>query len=155
MKPVGLVFAGGGGKGAYQIGIWRALRKLRLEQQIIAVSGTSVGALNAALYLKGNLELAEQLWLGISNRSLLIPAVSAEDAFFSNAGLQQLLNAALSQPDRPSPPLCYAACKRLKDGLLRYFELRHIIHSDYRRQILLASSALSGVFPPISVDGEV
>lgn len=155
MKPVGLVFAGGGGKGAYQIGIWRALRKLRLEQQIIAVSGTSVGALNAALYLKGNLKLAEQLWLGISNRSLLIPAVSAEDAFFSNAGLQQLLNAALSQPDRPSPPLCYAACKRLKDGLLRYFELRHIIHSDYRRQILLASSALPGVFPPISVDGEL
>lgn len=155
MKPIGLVFSGGGGKGAYQIGVWRALRKLHLEQQIAAVSGTSVGALNAALYLKGDLELAEQLWRGISNRSLLVPSADYEDAFFSNVGLQKLLDAALTQPDRSSPPLCYAACKRLNDGLLRYFELRHIIHSNYRRQILLASSALPGVFPPVSVDGEL
>lgn len=154
MNSIGLVFSGGGGKGAYQIGVWRALRELGLEGQVVAVSGTSVGALNAALYLKGDLELAEQLWNSISNETLLLPSPDSEDSFFSNAGLQQLLDGALSQPDRSPPPLCFATCKRLDDGQVRYFELRHLINSGYRRQILLASSALPGVFPPVVVDGE-
>lgn len=53
MDAIGLVFAGGGGKGAYQIGVWRAVRELQLEQHIAVVAGTSVGALNGALFLKG------------------------------------------------------------------------------------------------------
>ena len=103
MNSIGLVFSGGGGKGAYQIGVWRALRELGLEGQVVAVSGTSVGALNAALYLKGDLELAEQLWNSISNETLLLPSPDSADSFFSNAGLQQPLDGA---PRRPSalPP---------------------------------------------------
>ena len=66
MDAIGLVFAGGGGKGAYQIGVWRAVRELQLEQHIAVVAGTSVGALNAALFLKGDLAFAEQLWGSIS-----------------------------------------------------------------------------------------
>ena len=42
-----LVLSGGGGKGAYQIGVWKALRKLHYKIDI--VTGTSVGALNAVL----------------------------------------------------------------------------------------------------------
>ena len=38
---------GGGAKGAYQIGAWRALREAGIR--ISAVSGTSVGALTGAL----------------------------------------------------------------------------------------------------------
>ena len=58
MDAIGLVFAGGGGKGAYQIGVWRAVRELQLEQHIAVAAGTSVGALNAALFLKGDLAFA-------------------------------------------------------------------------------------------------
>ena len=71
MNAIGLVFAGGGGKGAYQIGVWRAVRELQLEQYIAVVAGTSVGALNAALFLKGDLALAEQLWGSLSTAELL------------------------------------------------------------------------------------
>ena len=31
---VGLVLEGGGGKGAYQIGVWQALRELGIEDHI-------------------------------------------------------------------------------------------------------------------------
>ena len=34
MKKIGLVLAGGGGRGAYQIGVWKALRKAGLERYI-------------------------------------------------------------------------------------------------------------------------
>ena len=41
-----VVLSGGGSKGAYEIGVWKALRKLHISYDI--VTGTSVGALNAA-----------------------------------------------------------------------------------------------------------
>ena len=47
-----IVLAGGGAKGAYQIGFWRALRELGIDYQI--VTGSSVGALNAVLMAQGN-----------------------------------------------------------------------------------------------------
>ncbi len=61
-KKIGLVLDGGGAKGAYQIGIWKALRKSGLERYISCISGTSVGGLNAALFLQGDLDKAENIW---------------------------------------------------------------------------------------------
>lgn len=53
-KEYGLVFDGGGARGAYQIGAWRALSEAGVK--ISAVAGTSVGALNGALVCMGDLE---------------------------------------------------------------------------------------------------
>ena len=52
-KEYGLVFDGGGARGAYQIGAWRALSEAGVK--ISAVAGTSVGALNGALVCMGDL----------------------------------------------------------------------------------------------------
>jgi NTE family protein len=46
-RPTGLVLAGGGAKGAYHAGALRYLAEQ--DTQIVAVAGTSVGALNGAL----------------------------------------------------------------------------------------------------------
>lgn len=58
-----MALEGGGARGAYQIGAWRALREAGIR--ISAVSGTSVGALNGALIAMDDLERAEQLWSNI------------------------------------------------------------------------------------------
>lgn len=80
MKGIGLVFAGGGGKGAYQIGVWKYLHQNGLMPYIHAVSGTSVGALNAALFASGDFLRAEHLWLQISPEQILSPKkITAED----------------------------------------------------------------------------
>jgi len=63
-KEYGIVLEGGGAKGAYQIGAWRALREAGIK--ICAVAGTSVGALNAALICMEDLGKAEKLWETIS-----------------------------------------------------------------------------------------
>lgn len=68
---VGLVLSGGGGKGAYEIGVWRALDEFGVIQNIRAVSGTSVGALNAALFAQGNYTHAEHVWRTISPDAIL------------------------------------------------------------------------------------
>lgn len=80
MKGIGLVFAGGGGKGAYEIGVWKYLHEIGLEQYVRCVSGTSVGALNAALFVGSSYELAEKLWLDINQNKILTPKkVTAEE----------------------------------------------------------------------------
>ncbi len=43
-KGIGLVLSGGGGKGAYEIGVIKALDKLDITRSITCVSGSSVGA---------------------------------------------------------------------------------------------------------------
>ena len=62
-RPYALALEGGGARGSYQIGVWRALQEAGVP--IAAVSGTSVGALNGALIAMGELEQAEQLWSNI------------------------------------------------------------------------------------------
>ena len=59
-KEYGLVLDGGGARGAYQIGAWKALREAGVH--INAVAGTSVGALNGALICMGDREKAEKIW---------------------------------------------------------------------------------------------
>ena len=58
-----LALEGGGAKGAYQIGAWRAFEEAGIR--IDAVSGTSVGALNGALIAMGDLDRAEEIWKNI------------------------------------------------------------------------------------------
>lgn len=60
MKPYGLILAGGGAKGAYQIGAWRALRELGITFE--AIAGVSIGAINGALIAQGDYDRAVELW---------------------------------------------------------------------------------------------
>ena len=47
---IGLVLSGGGAKGAFQAGVWKAMHELGLAERVKAISGTSVGAINAAAF---------------------------------------------------------------------------------------------------------
>ena len=60
--PLGLVLSGGGAKGAYEVGVWQELEAAGLAPRVKAISGTSVGALNAALFASRP-DAAETLWL--------------------------------------------------------------------------------------------
>ena len=53
MEGTGLVLAGGGGKGIYQVGVLKSLAEAGLLDDIVAVSGTSIGGVNAVLFAEG------------------------------------------------------------------------------------------------------
>lgn len=59
-KTYALALEGGGARGAYQIGAFKALKEAGVK--INAAAGSSVGALNGALIAMDDLELAEELW---------------------------------------------------------------------------------------------
>lgn len=65
----GLVLAGGGAKGSYQVGAYRALKELGWQPDII--TGTSVGCLNAALFVLDKVSEAEELWKNLDIHGVL------------------------------------------------------------------------------------
>ena len=65
----GLVLEGGGAKGCYQIGAYKALVELRIDFDYVV--GTSIGAINAAMICQGDWEMAYKLWENISYEDVI------------------------------------------------------------------------------------
>ena len=59
-RKTALVLGGGGARGAYEIGVWQALREMDI--QIDIVTGASVGAINGAIVAQDSFDLALNLW---------------------------------------------------------------------------------------------
>ena len=62
MKNIGLVLCGGVAKGAYQVGVFKVLEELEIANEIKMISGSSIGALNGALYLMYSADEIDQIW---------------------------------------------------------------------------------------------
>ena len=69
MNKTAIVLAGGGSRGAYQIGVWKALREMGIDYQL--VTGTSVGALNGVLMVQQEYDKALAVWENISSQQVL------------------------------------------------------------------------------------
>jgi len=64
----GLVLEGGGAKGSYHVGAYKAILELGIDIGIIA--GTSIGAVNGAGFAQGDYEKVYELWSNIKNSSV-------------------------------------------------------------------------------------
>lgn len=64
-KKIGIVLAGGGAKGAFQVGVLKILiDKINAAGDVVsAVSGTSIGAMNGAFVASGQFSELEKIWL--------------------------------------------------------------------------------------------
>ena len=65
----GLVLEGGGTKGAYQIGAYKAFRELGIEFN--GVAGTSIGAINGAFIVQNSIEVMEDIWANYDYTSFM------------------------------------------------------------------------------------
>ncbi len=65
----GLILEGGGAKGAYHIGAYKAIKEMAIE--INGVAGTSVGALNGAMIVQDDFEKAYELWNSVSYSTVI------------------------------------------------------------------------------------
>ncbi len=64
-----MALGGGGSRGSYQMGVWKALDELGYEYDIVC--GTSVGALNGALMVQNEFEKGMALWSTITTLDVL------------------------------------------------------------------------------------
>lgn len=68
MTKLGLVLSGGGSKGAYEVGVYIALKKL--HKKIDIVTGTSIGAINGMLFTQKDLKGAIKFWKHINFKTM-------------------------------------------------------------------------------------
>ena len=152
----GLVLSGGGGKGAYQVGAWRALCELGLDSQLSGISGVSVGAINAVLMACTNQIRAEIIWKAIDPLQFLdIDLSTIQDGIFSREGLTSLIqsNLDLIKVSNSELPIFVNTSQDEGGGhyVARYYQLNGMAPSRIM-QILLASSALPVAYPSVVID---
>lgn len=168
---IGLVLAGGGAKGAYEIGVWKALEEIGISKYIKVVSGSSIGAINGLLFLENNLEKSMNIWEKLNNEDIL-PITNLElliKKFFLNIGLKNIWFIKKYTPQiifggnisrrwmeelfdsidllkvKQSNKKLYVACTEIPEMKIEYFDL--VKHEDsIIKKILMASSAIPMIF---------
>lgn len=162
-NPVGLVLAGGGGKGAYQAGVFRAFEEKGVEDYITAVSGSSVGALNMLLFAYGQPKMTELIWSEISPKQFLEISpdmIDLKEGLVPRQGILDILNDYVDMEIiRNNEKHLYATVtdfgkKDMAVGKPKYMLLNYKTNNQIR-DILLASSALPIIYSPVIIDGHV
>lgn len=168
---IGLVLAGGGARGAYQIGVWKALIELGIDKYIAVVSGTSIGAVNAMLFQQGNYDMAEEFWCNVRKEQLLpidekelifkgvLYAIGAKNINFIRKYIPKALKAGTLTREgmnefvdrmdfyaiKNSNIKGYATCTRLPDLKTEYFYINDNSIDDIKK-ILWATSAVPMIY---------
>ncbi len=168
-KDFGLVFAGGGGKGAYQIGVWKALRHLHMDTWIKGVSGDSVGALNAVLFANGDYQKAEDVWRkihpiqfldltpdGVCSRDGLKRIMQREIdlSFVSNSNIRTYATIALCPPSAQAAGILTSTLSQTAADSEEWegeYCLLNGKSPEEITQILLASTALPIVYDAVKI----
>ncbi|MGH4125266.1 MAG: patatin-like phospholipase family protein [Clostridium sp.] len=88
-EKYGVVLGGGGAKGAYEIGVWKALNELNVYVEVVV--GTSVGALNGAIMVQGDFDIAYNMWNDLT-MSKIINFGQEGDILSQNLSLASIIN---------------------------------------------------------------
>ena len=156
---VGLVLSGGGGKGAYQIGVLRALKEEGKLDAVSAVAGSSKGEVNAVLFAQDDYDRAYQTWDDINMGVLfdLDPAMIAQGKiYFSRDEMNKLMNQYIDYDKITACPMdiyCGVA-EELGSGNYRaeYMRLNGRSLSEIQ-SILMASTAMPVVYDTVTING--
>ena len=146
-----LALCGGGGKGAYQIGVMKTLNELGLAEKIECFSGTSVGALNAALLTAVDIETAEHIWTHFVSPSNMLGNIEQGSLSVSRDAIVSILDYIGIDNIKRGRPV-YVCTYNTATHLPETFLLNERSHEDIIR-LLLASSALPPVYSPVRLEG--
>ncbi|NLO35203.1 MAG: patatin-like phospholipase family protein [Clostridiaceae bacterium] len=119
MEGFGLVLAGGGTRGAYQLGVWKAL--LERQVPISAVVGVSIGAINGAFFCQGDWDLANRAWHEVSVKDLVaLPEPLPEpNNIFDHRNLTTLTRLVIQERGLDTSPLRRQMDRYLDEERLR------------------------------------
>lgn len=159
-QKIGLVLGGGGGKGAYQIGVWKALKEYKIDKYINYLSATSIGSLNSLLFLTGDLENAIDVWGNITKEVALTKKsfkdIFAKKSLYSRQGFIDLAekNVDFEKVSNSKIKTFVTATPVSKhiEGAPTIFSLNGKSKEEITK-IVLASSAIPLVFEPVVING--
>lgn len=169
-KEYGLVLSGGGTRGAFQIGVWKALKELEIN--VKAIAGTSIGALNGALFLQDDFNMTVRMYENIKIENIMkVEGVNANKNIFDLSNIFNLAANLKKQKGIDNAPLRemikqYIDMDKLYNsdidfGLVTYSvtnktplqKFKNEIPKEQMEDYLLASSCFP-IFKPQNINGE-
>lgn len=172
MSKLGLVLSGGGSKGAYEIGVYKALKKL--HKNIDIVTGTSIGAINGLFIVQKDLRGALKLWKNISFKTIYdedsFPIMEDEKlskiymqyakSFINEGGLDIYKMKSLF--DKSFKPYKFYN-SNIDYGLVTYnisqnkpvLKIKEELPKENIKDYVLASASCYPAFKPYLIDGEM
>lgn len=103
-KEYGLVLVGGGTRGAYQVGVWKALQELGIK--ITAIVGTSIGALNGAMFLQDDFFTTVKMYENIKMKDIMnVEGVDSKKDIFDLSNILNLATSYTKQKGIDNTPL--------------------------------------------------
>ena len=120
-KEYALVLAGGGTRGSYQVGAWKALKDLGIK--VKAVMGTSIGSLNGALILQDDVDMLIELYQNLELKDMMEinEKVDTNVNLFDIRNLKPLIKEYRTQKGINNKPL--------RDTIEKYIDLKKIYKS--------------------------
>lgn len=178
---LGLVLAGGGAKGAYEVGVYQALKELELIEAIKVISGTSIGSINALLFAMDNPKVIQESWSSLNYSDFLISQerkkitdlpqlvgkiknISIEGGMFDQSKLSDLgimsrigiENFIDKYTDMGSIESCgkeiYANAYNIDEERCEYFRLNGCTEQEIKDRVL-ASCSVPHMFKPVVING--
>lgn len=147
-----IAFCGGSAKGAYQIGVWKALKDFHLTESVRMVSGSSIGGLNAVLFALGDFEKAKEIWCSVREYTAFTERKAMARGLFSRDGLLKILDNIGLQNLCRSPVRVF--CNILEVGAKRATGVElNPLSPERQREVLLATSALPVVYESVRIAG--
>lgn len=171
-----VVLAGGGAKGAYQIGALKALQEMGYFEKIKAWSGDSIGAINLCLMTGSSVEQAWKAWRELNVLQIFDfdeSLIDGREGLFSRNTLVNLMDQYIDY-ERVSKSEAYVNATRMNYARDNTLSMPEAISVDvYRKenamtpvyfslsgktkeqiqQIVLASSALPVIYEDVEIDG--
>ena len=104
-KDYALVLAGGGTKGAYQVGVWKALKELDIS--VKAIAGSSIGSLNGALILQDNFEQMIDIYSNIEIKNIMkiTEEIDSNKNLFDISNITKVANSIITNKGIENEPL--------------------------------------------------
>ncbi len=156
-RKVGLVLGGGGGKGSYQVGVYKALKEYGLVKSIKGISGASIGSLNMLLFYNKDVETAEKVWMNLRRKDVLTTKSFKDYLKLSNFSLlsrEGMLNIFKEHINfeliGKSKMDLYVSVSNVTENKGEYFSLKNKT-SDEIINIVSASSAIPYVFEQVKI----
>ena len=160
-----LVLAGGGARGSYQVGVWRALTELGWRPQII--TGTSVGSLNGAMFALDLYETARDMWMSIRSQDVMeLPEENADlselhaflrevvrDGGMDVTPLEEIVELVLDEDALRASPIRFGLVTVEKRGLKPRELTLEDIPAGKVKDYLLASAACFPALRAKQIDG--
>lgn len=168
-----LVISGGGARGAYGAGVLSAWSEMGTRPEFTIVTGVSTGALTAPFAFLGSKYDAqlEEVYTTLDTRQIIktrnLFAIIGGDSVVDSSPLSRLITKLIDQAVIEDMAIEYRKGRQLIVGTTNLDAGRPVVWNITRiaasghpgaprliRQVLLASAAIPGVFPPVYIEVE-